>query len=166
MILGCPGSGKSTLAETLSKRTGLPLIHLDQLWWKPDRTHISRDEFDCRLKELLSEDRWIIDGDYSRTYEARIRSCDTVIFLDYDAETCMSGIRERVGRKRADLPWTEHQTDPELIEEVRNYSRDNRPAILRLLEQYPDRQALIFQSRDETDRWLSENRSLRKEEQK
>lgn len=28
-------------------------------------------------------DSWIIDGDYSRTYENRISACDTVFFLNY-----------------------------------------------------------------------------------
>ena len=49
MIIGCPGAGKSTFARALAEKTGLPLIHLDLIWHKPDRTHISRDEFDLRL---------------------------------------------------------------------------------------------------------------------
>ena len=49
IVLGCSGSGKSTLARELHRLTGLPLIHLDNVWWKEDRTHISREEFDGRL---------------------------------------------------------------------------------------------------------------------
>jgi len=30
LVIGSPGSGKSTLAAELARRTGLPLIHLDQ----------------------------------------------------------------------------------------------------------------------------------------
>ncbi len=31
MVIGSPGAGKSRLATELARRTGLPLIHLDQL---------------------------------------------------------------------------------------------------------------------------------------
>ena len=44
MVIGCPGSGKSTLSRELRDITGLPLFHLDNIWWKPDRSHISREE--------------------------------------------------------------------------------------------------------------------------
>ena len=90
ILLGCAGSGKSTFSGKLHEVTGLPLIHLDNIWWKTDRTHISREEFDIKLKEILEADRWIVDGDYSRTYKARFKTCDTVVFLDYTLEECMN----------------------------------------------------------------------------
>ena len=155
IILGSPGSGKSTFASSLHERTDLPLFHLDNIWWKENRTHISRDEFDGRLAEILKGERWIIDGDYSRTYEVRIRSCDTIIFLDYSEAECMEGIKKRVGKSRPDIPWMEHSLDPELVEMVRNYSRDNRPVLYSLFKKYPDRKTVIFRTRAQADRWLS-----------
>ena len=156
LVLGCSGSGKSTFARKLQAATGLPLIHLDNVWWNADRTHIPRDEFDRRLEALLAGERWIIDGDYSRTYEVRLRSCDTVIFLDYPEETCMAGIVARVGQDRPDMPWTEATLDPELVAQVQNYRRDNRPTVYALLPKYPEKRALIFTDRAQADRWLSE----------
>ena len=156
LILGCPGSGKSTFARALAARTGLPLVHLDNLWWRADGTHISREAFDRALGELLPGEQWIMDGDYSRTYEVRLRAADTVIFLDYDEETCMAGIMARVGQERPDLPWTESTLDPELVSLVQNYATDNRPAVYALLGKYPDKQAVIFTDRAQADRWLSE----------
>ena len=73
-ILGSSGSGKSTLSRDLRDITGLPLFHLDNIWWKPDKSHISREEFDQKLDEILLTDRWMIDGNYSRTYEVRFRA--------------------------------------------------------------------------------------------
>ena len=59
IVLGCSGSGKSTFSRKLAARTGLPLIHLDNIWWRPDQTHITREEFDQKLNEILHDDFWI-----------------------------------------------------------------------------------------------------------
>ena len=156
LILGCPGSGKSTFARALGERTGLPVVHLDNIWWRADGTHVSREEFDRALGELLQGERWILDGDYSRTVEVRLRAADTAICLDYPEEVCMAGITARVGQERPDMPWTESTLDPELVAMVQNYARDSRPALLSLFQKYPEKQVIIFTSRDEADRWLSQ----------
>ena len=154
IILGSPGSGKSTLARALREKTGLELFHLDQIWWKPDRTHITREAFDDRLRQILAGDAWMIDGDFSRTDEVRFAACDTVIFLDMSEETCMRGIRERVGKVREDIPWIAERLDPELEREVRTYRLENRPRILELMEKYPVRR-LIFRTREQAEAWIS-----------
>ena len=155
IILGCPGSGKSVFSIRLRERTGLPLFHLDNVWWNADRTHISREEFDRKLQEIMSGDQWIIDGNYRRTFEVRFACCDTVIFLDYPEDVCMAGIEGRVGQDREDLPWTENELDPELVDMVRRYRSQNRPVVYALFEKYPDRKYLVFKSRAEADEWLN-----------
>ncbi len=154
IVIGCAGSGKSTLSKELRDVMGLPLFHLDNIWWRPDRSHISREEFDRKLDEILLTDRWIIDGDYSRTYEMRFQACDTVIFLDYPFDVCMSGIKERVGKNRTDIPWAEQALDPELVKLAERYETDNRPVILSLLEKYPDANSFVFRSRLEAAEWM------------
>lgn len=156
IIIGCPGSGKSTFSFALQKKTGLPLYHLDNIWWNPDRTHINRDEMDKQQLALVSKDEWIIDGDYSRTYSIRFAACDTIFFLDYPESVCMTGITERIGKDRPDIPWTEQWLDPELVEEVKNYAEQKRPMVLRLIATYSEKQVFIFHSREETEKWLSE----------
>ena len=155
IILGCPGSGKSTLAVQLHRRTGLPLFHLDNVWWNADRTHVTREEFDSRLEAILRGERWIVDGDYARTYEPRFRACDTVVFLDCGREECLRGIAERVGAARTDIPWTEDRLDPALAELVVRYRAENRPKVFALMEKYPDRQALVFRTREQAQAWLA-----------
>ena len=157
IILGCPGSGKSTLASQLAEKTGLPLVHLDQIWWKEDKSHISRPEFDQKLEEILKAESWIIDGDYSRTYEVRFQNCDTVIFLDYPAEVCLNGVRARRGTPRSDLPWTEapDEEDAEFLAMIRDFSVQSRPQLLALPEQYPDKTVHIFTDRREADLFLA-----------
>ena len=99
IIIGCPGAGKSVFARRLQAITALPLYHLDTIWHRPDKTHISREAFDCRLQEIFQKDRWILDGNYQRTLEARLCQCDTVFLLDYPAELCVAGAAARVGTR-------------------------------------------------------------------
>lgn len=154
IVLGRPGSGKSTLSKKLHDITGIPLYHLDNIWWKEDGTHISRDEFDDRLETLLDQERYIIDGDYSRTYEKRIAECDTIIFLDYDKSVCINGVNERVGRKRSDLPWIEKNRDPELLRQIEEYDKENKPILEDLFRRYADKKLIILSSREAALLWL------------
>ena len=156
VVTGSPGSGKSVLARKLHAKTGLPLISLDNVWWKPDRTHVTREEFDAALAAILSEDEWIVDGSYSRTFEPRIAASDTVILLDYDVNVCMQGIAERVGQTRPDIPWTESSLDPELAELVRTYKERNNPVLFELFRKYADKEIHIFRTREEAEDWLNE----------
>ena len=100
IVIGSPGAGKSTFSRNLRDRTGLPLYHLDNIWHKPDRTTISREEFDERMGAILAKDRWIIDGNYSRTLELRLKLCDTVFLLDYPLEVCLAGVNDRIGKEK------------------------------------------------------------------
>ena len=152
LVIGCPGAGKSTFARALRDRTGLPLWYLDQIWHRPDRTTVSRAEFDAQLTGLLRGDAWIIDGNYLRTLELRLRAADTAFLLDYPTGVCLEGVRACIGTKREDLPWVEEEFDPEFRQWIEDFSRDQLPEIRRLLEQYgKGREVHVFHSRAEAD---------------
>ena len=89
LVIGPSGAGKSEFSRRLEKILNLPLYHLDNIFWKEDKTHISRDEFDEKLATILKREEWIIDGDYSRTYETRMNASDTIFFLNYPMELCL-----------------------------------------------------------------------------
>lgn len=156
VVIGCPGSGKSVFSRELAAKTGLPLCHLDLLFWNPDRTTVAKEEFMKRLSAVLERDSWIIDGNYASTMEMRITKADTIFFLDYPLETCLSGIRERQGKPRADMPWIEEkgERDPEFLEFIESYEREQRPQVLELLGRYSNREIHIFTSRDEASEYL------------
>ena len=155
IVIGCPGAGKTTFAEKLRDKLGLPLYYLDAIWHKPDRTHISREEYDARLCEILALDSWIIDGNYSRTLETRIRACDTVFFLDLPVEVCLEGATSRLGRERYDMPWIDTELDPKLKQEIEEFPSKNLPYIYELLEKYNDKNIVVFKSRAEADAYLN-----------
>lgn len=155
IIIGCPGSGKTTFAEKLQMVTNLPLYYLDAIWHKPDRTHISREEYDRKLSEIFQTEEWIIDGNYSRTIEERIQKSDTIFLFDLPTDVCLQGAMERLGKERYDVPWIDTELDSNFKKQIEEFSDKVLPRIYELLTKYNDgRQVVIFKSRIETDEYL------------
>ena len=155
IVIGSPGAGKSTFARNLREKTGLPLYYLDMIFHKPDRTTVTRDEFDQKLQTILQTDRWIIDGNYRRTLPLRFDKCTDVFFLDFPLNECLEGAASRVGMVREDMPWIEQEFDPEFRQYILDFPKDQLPLIYELIEQYQDnRRIIIFHSREEADSWI------------
>ena len=155
IVIGCPGSGKSRLSRALHNKTGIPLYHLDMMYWNADKTTVEKSAFLERLYVVLEKDEWIIDGNYGSTMELRMAACDTVIFLDYPLEVCLDGIKERHGKPRSDMPWIETEEDAEFIEFIKNYNEQQKPKVLELLEKYSDKNIIIFKGREQADTFLN-----------
>lgn len=156
IVIGCPGSGKSTFSKRLHKITKIPLYHLDMLYWNADKTIVEQSVFRDKLSKIITQDAWIIDGNYASTMELRLSACDTVFFLDYPITMCLNGIEERRGKLRSDLPWIESETDAEFIEFIKNFDRNQRPLITSLLDKAKNKNIYVFSSREETDSFLIE----------
>ena len=154
MVIGCPGSGKSTFSKTLHKLTGIPLFHLDMIYWNFDRTTVDKEVFLKQLSKTIHMDQWIIYGNYGSTIELRLQACDTVVFLDYPLNICLDGIKRRIGKPRTDMPWIENEEDTEFIEFIKNYNFQNRPKVMELLDKYSHKDIYIFKTRKEADEFL------------
>lgn len=160
IIIGCGGAGKSTLARKLGEKTGLPVVHLDQIWWSPGNwLHLEREEFDIRLQAELEKPRWILDGNFNRTLETRLKECDTVIYLDYPRLVCLKNWVGRViknrGRARADMAegcceWF----DPQMAKWIWEFNRKNRPRYLELLKNGEGKRVYILKSRRQANEFL------------
>ncbi|MBR5313959.1 MAG: adenylate kinase [Clostridia bacterium] len=154
MIIGCPGSGKTTFAKKLHGKTGIPLYHLDMIWHLPDKTTVSREEFDKRLKKILEKNEWIIDGNYNRTLELRAQKCDTLFFIDLPVDECIAGVESRIGKKRDDMPWTEEGFDPEFRKWILDFPTREYEKIQLLIKKYSDKNIIIFKTRNEVDEYV------------
>ena len=163
IIIGCPGSVKTTFSEKLHTKTDLPLFHLDAIWHKADRTHITREEFDIQLAKILSLDRWIIDGNYSRTLGCRIAACDTIFLFNLPTDVCLEGAVSRLGKKRPDMPWIDTELDQNLKTEIEEFSSKNSPVIYELLQKHQaNKTIIIFKSRDEADKFIEKLKACEK----
>ena len=125
------------------------------IWHKPDGTNISREEFDKQLDSIISRDSWIIDGNYQRTLETRIKACDTVFLFDLPTEICIEGALSRIGKKREDMPWFENELDPEFRQWIESYRANQLPEVYRLLEKYKNnREIVVFRTREQADKFI------------
>ena len=135
LVIGCAGAGKTTFALRLGQTLGLPVHHLDRLWWLPGWQTESRARFDARLARLMQGKAWIIDGNYPRTLPARLAQADTVVLLDYSRWRCLFRALERSlrfrGRVRPDMGdgCPERAVDAGLLRQIWHFSRDTRPRL-------------------------------------
>ena len=159
LIIGCSGAGKSTLARELRERLGLPVVHLDQLWWKKDWEHVTREEFDSRLAMALNMDQWIIDGNYSRTMEERLQKCDTIIYLDFNRWECLLGMFQRVlgsyGKTRPDMAaGCPERFDWDFVKWIWNFNKQNRVRNYTWIAKTKHAKAIVLRSRKEVQTFL------------
>ena len=161
IVIGCPGSGKSVFSRKLHDMTRLPLYHLDMIYWRKDKTSITRGQLIEQLMKIVVTDEWILDGNFRSTMELRMSYCDTVVFLDYPTEVCYEGIMDRRGKARPDLPWIEpaDEIDEEFVNAVKRYNTVDRPAVLEMINRFPDREVYIFKSRAEADAFFDSLRN-------
>lgn len=161
LIIGCGGSGKSTLARELGNRTGLSVMHLDQIWWKPGSwEHLSQEEFDEQLETLLEQPKWIMDGNFDRTLEKRLEKCDTVLYLDYNRLVCIWGWLKRLirfrGTNRPDMgPNCPEKFNWEFFRWIWNFNKSKRKKYYALLNQQTQLHVHIFRNRRQLRKYLT-----------
>lgn len=100
LVIGIPGAGKSTLAKQIGHCLELPVIHLDQQFWRPGWEMTPNDEWELRVQELCAKPRWVIDGNFSGSLELRLKKADAVVYLDFNRVTALYRVGKRVFRTR------------------------------------------------------------------
>lgn len=167
-VIGCPGAGKSTFSRHLAEKTGLPIIHLD--FYYHDKImpyYLAKDRVQwlAKLKSLVNEPSWIMDGNYKSTFEMRFETADVVLLLDFPRHLLLwrvfkrrwqyreSSTKTRVGVDMAD-GWKE-KIDWEFIKMVWNYRRDQLPLIAKIAEDTRSQEKIVtFTSPGQLSRFL------------
>ena len=160
MIIGSGGAGKSTLARELGRRTGLPVFHLDAVYWKPGWEPTPREEWVQRVEELAGGPRWIIDGNYSNTMDDRLKHADTIIFLDYSKWMNLYGIVKRRiiyrNKVRPDMnEGCKERIDWTFIQWVWKFEKEKAPSLREKLQGIAQKEVYHFRNRKELRAWLA-----------
>lgn len=90
-IVGPSNSGKSTLARAISVKTGLPVVHLDQLHHQPNSAWIPRphEEFLRLHQEAIEGENWVMDGNYGKCIHSRLVHATGIILIDIPRFTAL-----------------------------------------------------------------------------
>ena len=160
--MGSSGSGKSTFAQALSEITGIPMVSLDALYWKPGWVPSDNAEFDVRVTAAAQQPRWIIDGNYTASGAGELRrsTADAVFWFDLPRRTCMTGILSRIatsyGRVRPEMAsGCPERIDFEFFRYVWSYRQIQRPKLLEYLEGLrTDQNFVTFTKRTQADQYL------------
>lgn len=149
VIIGCPGSGKTTLAIKLGKMFDIPVFHLD------DYQNLSSDDFKAKQDEIMKDNKWIIDGNFTKTIDKRATMADTVIFLDFPRRLVYFRALKRYFRnfikKRSDVGEPE-ASKWSLVKYIWTFPRQQ---ITSIIEKYAhDKEVLIFQHPNKLSKFL------------
>jgi adenylate kinase family enzyme len=160
LILGPSGSGKSTVGKKIGSILGIPTVHLDMHYWKPNWIETPKDEWLGKVKELISSKTWVMDGNYTSTLQMRVDVADTIIFLEATRRVSYFRVLIRYlrnrGKTRPDI--TEgcfEKIDMEFIRYIWDYPRNRKPVILRFFEKLrASRNVYILRNQKEIEEFV------------
>ena len=162
LVIGSGGSGKSTVATELADVLGLPLIHLDALYWSSGWVPTPADEWRRRVEELIAHPRWVMDGNYGGTLDLRLARCEMVVFLDLPRVVCLWRVLKRQlrfrGRSRPDMPpGCPERFSWEFITWIWTYPARRRRSVLAKLNALRDSvRVVILSSRRQVREFLAQ----------
>ncbi|WP_409250781.1 DNA topology modulation protein [Bacillus sp. SCS-153A] len=159
-IIGSGGSGKSTLAKKLGKKLNISVWHLDRLHWNPNWTPTSKEEQIELQETLVTEEKWIIDGNYNSTLDIRLEAADTIIFLDIHRLICTYRVLKRmiqyINRTRPDMrEGCIEKLDLKFLKWIWKYPLTKKPYVLTKLKKFSkEKNIIILKSQKEVQNWL------------
>jgi adenylate kinase family enzyme len=162
LVIGCSGAGKSTLARRLSGKFGLPLIHLDAAYWLPGWKEPPRELWRRTVADLVARDQWVMDGNYSGTFDLRMPRAEMIVFLDLPRLVCLRGILWRPlrywGKQRPDMGLgCIERYDWPFVQYVWGFRDTQRPKIFQAIKTLGETAELVhLRSRNEVRAFLAD----------
>jgi adenylate kinase family enzyme len=137
LVTGPAGAGKSELANELGKLIGIPVVHLDKLFWGPGWVPTPPHEWEAVQRRELAADSWIADAQFDDMLPDWLQAADTVVFVDTSMLRCLWRVSRRrvnrhssVGTPADTAPSSAHRA---LLKFLRNQWRYRRTVRRRLL---------------------------------
>lgn len=157
-IIGSPGSGKSTIGSIIANRLDRPCIHLDTKMWQANWQLPTEQERTSIHDQLISGDRWIIEGSWFGHIADRLDRATAVIWLDYSTGVCMRGVLGRcLSNRGRQTPYLAdgcvEKIDWNFLCYTMRYRRQRRPDLLNMLNLHQDK-LLTFTTRRQASAWV------------
>ena len=153
LVIGPCGAGKSTFSKKLNKILKLPLIHLDTYYHKPNWQEPKREDWEKTVRKLANQEEWIMDGNFSVSFDIRIPRSDTIIYLDYSSVRCCLRVLKRniiyYGRTRSDMATgCKEDFNLDFLKFVLMFNVRNRSNIYNRLEKIKNTKNVIVLKKD------------------
>ena len=98
-VIGTSSSGKSTLSKRIARALDIPYIEIDRIYWGPNWTEPSDEEFLPKLEAAIDQPNWVLDGNYSRSNQIKWRNVEIIVWVDlYFARTLYQAVSRAVCR--------------------------------------------------------------------
>ncbi len=155
-IIGGAGSGKTHTARRISEKLGIQAYDLDTIFWDNTGDSYNKKAIpevrDQKLKEILLNESWIIEGVYFKWLKESFQKADVIILLIPNYTICTFRVISRfIQRKIGIMPSKKKETIKGLIELIRwnqRYNKEDIPDIVALLKPYKDK-VKVFSKADE-----------------
>ena len=164
-IIGHSGAGKSTLAARLGQLFGLPVLHIDRVFWCEGWTQRPHEDALELVQAFLDEnDRsgWVIDGTYGKLhFDRRMAEADLILFLDLPPLVCLQRVSARylryAGCSRPDLAeGGPEKLDAEFIRWVLWKGRvPQKLERFRLVQRWYPQKLITLRSQRQIDRFVA-----------
>lgn len=147
-VIGYSGSGKSTLARKLGEQGGLPVLHLDSVWFLPGWQERPREDMRAIVTEYLdTHESWVIDGNYFRIcFERRMEEADRIVLMQFSPLACLLRVYRRYRMHRGHTRPDMGEGCPEKVDREfacwvlwKGRSRENRALLRSVRREYPEK---------------------------
>lgn len=155
LVIGSCGAGKSTVAKTISSKLGIPLIGLDQYYWKPGWKKPSSKEWRAKVSQLVKKKAWVMDGNYLNTFDIRFPASDAIVIVDVNRFVCLWRIlKRRILQNRPDkLDQCPEKVGIQFILWVLwGYPTKGKREIQKYTERYPNKKIITVRTNKDVDR--------------
>lgn len=167
-ILGYSGAGKSTLARFVGDVYQIPCYHFDKIQFKENWQERDRDEAASLVKEVMLNDQWVIDGNYSAfDYDQRMADANKIVFLNFPRRICLVRalkrnveFRNKVRDSMADGCIEKFDWDFLMWILVNGRSPKYRERIIDLKQKYPEK-FIELKNQREVDRFKAQLENMK-----
>ncbi|WP_431799218.1 topology modulation protein [Halobacillus andaensis] len=144
----------------------IEVVHMDTLFWKPGWLQSTPEELLAKQEIHLKKSSWIIEGNYSSVWEKRLKTADTVIFLDMNRYLCIYRALKRWmkyrGTIREDLgPGCPDRMNIEFLSYIWQFPNQRRDKVIKnTFDQCRHAQIFLIKNKQGTDKLVNQIISL------